>query len=89
MAKIEPGWKSSEFRYGGLVGALTIFGDQLGIFDTSVFADDPVLMLIYRGVQLMALAAVAVSYIWGRSQIKTWNGNGNASPPDNKTSREG
>ena len=70
MTDIKPGWTTSEFRLGSMVSVLTVFGEQLNIFDTSAFADDPVLMLVYRGIQLLALATVAAAYIMGRSEIK-------------------
>ena len=70
MAEIKAGWQTSEFRFGALIGTLTTFGEQLGIFDVSSFESDPVLMLVYRSVQLVSLALVAVYYINGRSEIK-------------------
>ena len=70
MAEIKEGWRTSEFKFGALIGTITTFGEQLGIFDTSAFADDPVLMLIYRSVQLIVIGVTAVYYMNSRSGIK-------------------
>ena len=70
MTEIKTGWQTSEFRLGSIVSVLAVFGEHISIFDISAFAEDPTLMLLYRGAQLLALTGVAVAYIWGRSEIK-------------------
>ncbi len=86
MAEIKEGWRTSEFKLGGIIAIVTTFGEQLGIFDTSAFADDPVLMLIYRSVQLIVIGVTAVYYMNSRSGIKK---NGQIPAPVILENREG
>ena len=89
MTEIKEGWKTSEFRYGALIATFTTFGEQLGIFDVSAFENDPILMLIYRGIQLIVIGATAVYYINGRSGVKREEQVAAPIIFENKTSREG
>ena len=87
MADIKSGWLTSEFRYTAVIGLVTAFGEKLNLFDVSIFADDPLYMLIYRCVQVIILGATAIYYMNNRSGIKK---NGQIPAPvilDNK--REG
>jgi hypothetical protein len=70
----EKGANTSEFRFAGLIGLLTLGAEHINIFDTEVFSSDPVLSLIFRGVQLLVLGGIAVAYIFSRTSIKVSNG---------------
>jgi len=73
MTDIKPGWQTSEFRYTTVIGLVTAFGEKLNLFDVSVFADDPLYMLIYRCVQITILGATAIYYMNNRSSVKKPN----------------
>ena len=71
---ISAGITTSEFKLTSIAALLTTFGDQLNIFDVTSFSDDPKMMLIYRSVQVIAIAGMAIAYIRGRSDVKSSNG---------------
>ena len=71
---LKEGYKTSEFKFAGLIGLFTMFGDQFNVFDVSAFSGDPQLMMIFRCVQVLSLAGIAAAYIWGRSMVKEGNG---------------
>ena len=73
MTDIKSGWLTSEFRYTAVIGLITTFGEKLNLFDVSVFADDPLYMLIFRCVQVMVLGATAIYYMNNRSNVKRPN----------------
>lgn len=74
MAEVKDGKKTTEFALATVIAAITTFGDKLGIFDDSFLEGQPDLMLIFRCVQMLALATIVVAYIWGRSVTKSSNG---------------
>ncbi len=71
MTDIKSGLQTSEFKLGSLILVITTFGEQIGLFNTSMFEEDPTLSLIYRSIQLLVLGGITVAYINGRSSIKT------------------
>jgi hypothetical protein len=75
MAESKPGWQTSEGRLTAIGSALALFGEDLHLFNVSSFSDDPVLMLIYRGLQLFAVITLLGIYTISRSQLKAQNGN--------------
>jgi hypothetical protein len=70
----EKGINSSEFKFAGLVGLLTVAGEHLNIFDTGAFQNDPVLSLIFTGIQFLVLGGIVVAYIFSRTSVKVSNG---------------
>lgn len=70
----EKGVNTSEFRWGALTAAVTAFGEPLGLFNTDMFAEDPVLNLIFRSVQMLIIGGIAIAYMFSRSNVKVANG---------------
>ena len=89
MGEIKPGPQTSEFKYAAVAGLITTFGESLGIFDTTIFEEDPILMLIYRGIQLLVIGGISAYYITNRSGIKKVQQTPAPIIFENKTTREG
>jgi hypothetical protein len=75
----ENGASTSEFRWGAITAAVTALGEPLGLFNTDMFMDDPVLNLIFRGLQLVVIGSIAIAYMFSRTSVKVANGNSDGS----------